>query len=171
MDLQKTIDLIANALKEIEELIYQDDEAVVLPNFPRTIQLDGWTCGARSVYSILRYFGKRCTVKSVERELRTDWEGTDVADIKKVFQNHHLKPVEKKNCHISDLRKAIDDGKPVLISTHDSWHYAVAYGYSNTYIFVMNPAIIGSCGNLWCRVLKKKFLAEFDGWGIAVSDG
>ena len=93
---------------------------MILPNFPRFLQLDGWTCGARSVYTILRYFGKRCNVKSVERELRTNWEGTDIADIKRVLGKHGLKYLEKRSCRLQDLTKAIDDGCPVLISTHDS---------------------------------------------------
>jgi ABC-type bacteriocin/lantibiotic exporter with double-glycine peptidase domain len=170
LDPQKTVDLLVNVLKNIEELTAQDDTAVILPGFPRCLQLDAWTCGARSVYSILRYFGKRRTVKSVERELRTDFSGTDVSDIKKVLTKHGLKSQEKNRCQMSDLTRAIDDGNPVLISTHDSWHYSVVYGYSRGGIFVTNPAIIGSCGNLWCRVLKKDFAASWDHWGIIVSD-
>jgi predicted double-glycine peptidase len=170
LDPQKTVDLMVNILKNIEEIIYQDDKAVVLPNFARTIQLDGWTCGARSVYTILRFMGKHCTVKSVERELRTDWSGTDSSDIVRVLHKHHLKLVVKKNCRLSDLRKAIDDGNPVLISTHGSAHYSVVFGYSRSQVFVMNPAVIGECGNLWCRVPKKEFNSTWDHWGIIVSD-
>ena len=65
-----------------------------------------------------------------------------------------------------DLTLAIDDGSPILISTHDSWHYSVVFGYSSTHVFVMNPAVIGECGSLWCRLPKKEFLAEWDSWGI-----
>ncbi len=169
LDPQRTVDLLVNILKNIEEVVYQNDKAVVLSNFPRTIQLDGWTCGARSVYSILRYFGKRCTVQSVEKDLRTDLSGTDVGDIKKVLQKHHLKPVEKKKCRLSDLRKAIDDGNPVLISLDDFSHYSVCFGYSNSHVFVMNPAVLGASGNIWCRVLNREFTDSFDHWGIIVS--
>ena len=169
-DLQKTVDLIANAPKKIEERVFRCDKAVILPNLPRCLQMDAWTCGARSVYSILRYFGRRCTPKLVERELRTNWEGTDVTDIKRVLAKHGLKYHEMKHCRMSDLKRAIDDGSPILISTHESWHYSVVFGYSDSSVFVMNPAIIGSCGNLWCRVPKKDFLASWDRWAIVVSD-
>jgi ABC-type bacteriocin/lantibiotic exporter with double-glycine peptidase domain len=170
LDPQRTVDLLVNILKNIEEVIYQDNKSVVLPNFPRTLQLDGWTCGARSVYSILRFMGKRCIVKSVERELKCDWSGTDVSDIKRVLAKHGLKYQEKKRCRISDLTNAIDGGFPILISTHDSWHYSAVFGYSRSHIFVMNPAVIGECGSLWCRLPRKQFSAVWDKWGIVVSN-
>jgi ABC-type bacteriocin/lantibiotic exporter with double-glycine peptidase domain len=170
LDPQKTVDLLANTLKNIEEIAYQDGKAVVLPNFPRCLQLDAWTCGARSVYSILRYFGKRCTVKSVERELKTDWEGTHVADIKGVLAKHGLKCEEKKHCRMTDLARAIDDGSPVIVSSHGSAHYLIVFGYSDTSVWIMNPAIIGECGTLRCRVSKREFLSTWDRWGIVVSD-
>jgi ABC-type bacteriocin/lantibiotic exporter with double-glycine peptidase domain len=170
LDPQKTVDLVASALKDIKELIHQDEKAVVLPNFPRCLQLDAWTCGARSVFSILRFMGRHCTVNSVEWELRTDFSGTDVTDMKRVLAKHGLKFIEKKRCRMTDLSRAIDDESPVLISTHDSWHYSVVFGYSKGHIFVMNPAIIGECGSLWCRVPKKEFSRVFDRWGLIVSD-
>ncbi len=170
LDPQRTVDLLVNILKNIEEVIYQNDKPVVLPNFPRTLQLDGWTCGARSVYSVLRYFGKRCTVKSVENDLRTDFSGTDVSDIIRVFQKHHLKASERKHCRLYDLRNAIDDGNPVLVSVDDGSHYSVVFGYSKSCFYVMNPAIIGSSGSLICRIVKRDFSDSFDHWGIIVSD-
>jgi ABC-type bacteriocin/lantibiotic exporter with double-glycine peptidase domain len=169
LDPQRTVDLLANALKDLEEAMHQGDKAVVLPNFPRCIQLDGWTCGARSVYVILRYYGKRCTVKSVEKALRTDWEGTDVDDIKKVLTKHGLVCQEKVRGRLCDLTNAIDNGCPVLISTHRSWHYQVIYGYSRNHIYVANSAILGDCGSVWCRAPRKQFIAEWDRWGIVVS--
>jgi ABC-type bacteriocin/lantibiotic exporter with double-glycine peptidase domain len=170
IDLQKTADLLANTLKNIEELIYQGDKSVVLPNFPRTIQLSGWTCGARCVYSILRSKGRRCTVESVERELRTDWEGTDVTDVRKVFLKHRLKFIEKKHCRLPDVRKAIDDGNPVLISVNQGSHYSVVFGYSNAHIYVMNPAVFGGSGSIFCRVPRKDFADFWDHWCIIVCD-
>jgi ABC-type bacteriocin/lantibiotic exporter with double-glycine peptidase domain len=118
---------------------------------------------------ILRYYGKRCTVKSVEKALRTDFEGTGVDDIKKVLAKHGLVCQEKKQCRVSNLIDAVDDGSPILISTHRSWHYEVVYGYSKSHIFVANSAILGDCGSLWCRIPRKTFNRAFDCWGIIVS--
>ena len=52
-----------------------------------------------------------------------------------------------------DLKSAIDEGHPVLISTHKWFHYSVVYGYSDSHYFVMNPSL-GDMGSLLCAVTR-----------------
>jgi len=73
---QEVIDTLASVAARLEESAYVN--AVILPNFPRSIQLDYYSCGAKSVYSILKYFGKIVSPELVERQLKTDWEGTSM---------------------------------------------------------------------------------------------
>jgi predicted double-glycine peptidase len=158
--LQDFVDTLATAATRLEESAHPN--AVSLPNFPRSIQLDGYSCGAKSVYTILKYFGKNASPKLVECQLKTNWEGTGISDIKRVLKRHGL-----KYRTISNLKNAIDDGCPVLISTHRHWHYSVVYGYSSSQYFVMNPSL-GEMGSLSCAVRNKKFKQMGDGWALMV---
>jgi predicted double-glycine peptidase len=154
------VDTLATAAARLEESAYHN--AVILPDFPRSIQLDGYSCGAKSVYTILRYYDKRCTPLSVEKELHTSWEGTAISDIKRALKKHGLKYRK-----IRSLKSSIDHGCPVLVSTHKHWHYSVVYGYCNSQFFVMNPSL-GQMGCLSCAVKKKKFMRVWDGWALKV---
>jgi predicted double-glycine peptidase len=83
------VDLLATVAARIEESAYHN--GVILSNFLRSIRLDGYSCGAKSFYTILKYFGKRRTPLSVERELHTTVERTSIRDIKRVLKRHGLK--------------------------------------------------------------------------------
>jgi hypothetical protein len=104
----RLVDLLATTAARIEEAAYPN--AVILPNFPRSIQLDYHTCGSKSVYVILRYYNKRCTPNSVERGLMTVEDGTSVADIKRVLKERKLSFRELHSEGIVDLKKAIGSG-------------------------------------------------------------
>jgi len=156
----RIVDTLVTAAARLEESAYPN--AVILPNFPRSIQLDKYSCGSKSVFTILRYYNKRCTPISVERELHTTYEGTAIPDIKRVLKRHGLKYRKIRN-----LKAAIDHGYPVLVSTYEQWHYSVVYGYWKTHYFIMNPSL-GQMGSLFCAVTKKKFKQIADGWAIEV---
>ncbi|HTY11737.1 MAG TPA: cysteine peptidase family C39 domain-containing protein [Bacteroidota bacterium] len=160
MQLQTAVDFVATAAARLEESAYPN--AIILPNFPCSIQLDYYSCGAKSAYTIPKYFGKRCTPLSVELELRTAYEGTSISDIKRVLKRHGLKYRK-----IRDLRRAIDDGHPALLSLYEHWHYPVCYGQSDSHYFVMKPSL-GDMGSLSRAVRKKKLKRVWDGWGLEV---
>jgi ABC-type bacteriocin/lantibiotic exporter with double-glycine peptidase domain len=167
---QNIIDAIATTVARIETFTYPN--AVTLPNFPRSIQLDEYSCGAKSVYCILQYYRKLCTPGSVERLLQTDSDGTDVSDIKRVLKRHGLKCRTLRKPGLRDLRAAIDNDCPIFVSLYDGEHYAVVYGYSSGHIFVMNPSLDFTeegVGSLRCAVGKDQFRRMWDKWGIVVS--
>jgi ABC-type bacteriocin/lantibiotic exporter with double-glycine peptidase domain len=154
------IDMLFTSLARIEEQLYPN--AVILPYFPRSIQLDYYSCGAKSTYMILKYFGKRCTYDSVEKQLGTDDNGTSPSDIKRVLRKNGLATHVNTKMGLRDLKKAINEGSPVLVSLYDGWHYSVVYGYSDKLVFVMNPR------SLKCAVSLSEWRRIFDRWGIIV---
>jgi hypothetical protein len=157
--MQNTVDKIFTALARAEELLHPD--TTLLQNFPRSIQLDGFSCGEKCTYCILKYFGIETSHQRLQELLHTDESGTSRSDIKRVLKQFGLRyRVVRK---VSDLRKV-----PVLVSTYDSWHYCVVYGVSRTNYLVMNPSL-GSMGSLSVAVSKDRFLRQFDGWGLVVS--
>lgn len=166
MNKQSVIDALFTSLARSEELLHPT--ATVLPDFPRSIQLDFYSCGAKSTYMILKYFGKNCTHESVERQLGTTSDGTSPSDIKRVLKKYGLKVQVNAKMTFRDIRKAINNGSPVLVSVNDGWHYSVVYGYSDTHIFVMNPSL-GEMGSMKVAVSKSDWRDVFDSWGIVVS--
>jgi len=166
MNTQLVVDRIMTSLARMEEHVHTD--ATILPNFPRSIQLDYYSCGAKSAYMVLKYFGKRCTHKSVERRLGTTIEGTSRADIVRVLRKNRLKVQVNTDISINDLKKAINAGSPVLVSLYDNWHYSVVYGISDTHVFVMNPSL-GEMGSIKVAVNKSEWRKIFDLWGLIIS--
>lgn len=106
--------------------------------------------------------------KDSRKGLYTTYEGTARADIRRVLKKHGLRYRIIKSGTLKDLKAAIDDGSPVLISTHGQWHYSVVYGYSVRHIWTMNPSL-GSMGALRCAVSKKQIKETWDRWGLIVS--
>jgi ABC-type bacteriocin/lantibiotic exporter with double-glycine peptidase domain len=169
--IQNIIDTLATAAARLETLAYPD--AVILPNFRRSIQIDYYSCGAKSVYCILQYFGKRCSTKSIEQQLHTDEDGTDVSNIKRVFRRYHLNCRTLRKPGLRNLKASINDDCPVLVSLYDSEHYAVVYGYSSTHIWIMNSSVDiteDGVGNLRCAVRKDRFKRIWDNrWGLEIA--
>jgi len=165
MTTQSVVDTIFTAMARTEERLHP--YAVVLPNFPRSIQLDGYTCGAKSTYMVLRYFGKRCTPSFVEAELGTTYAGTPRAAIKRVLRTHGLRIHVNTNMSLRDLKSAINAGCPVIVRLYEGWHYSVIYGYSDRHIFVMNPSL-GEMGSVCCAVGLDEWHQIFDRWGVVV---
>ncbi len=166
MNTQQIVDTIFTRLARIEEQFHPS--AILLPNFPRSIQLDYYSCGAKSTYMVLKHFGKPCTHESVERQLGTTTEGTSPADIKRILKKFGLNVRVNSDMGIHDLKKAIIAGSPVLVSIHDGWHYSVVYGISSSHIFVMNPSL-GEMGSIKVAVSKSEWREIFDRWGVVVS--
>ena len=169
MNRQHIVDALFTSLARIEEQVHP--HATLLPEFPRSIQLNSYSCGAKSAYTILKYFGKKCTLQSVEKALRTDEDGTAVSDIKRVFKQFGLQCRTMRKPTIKDLKAAIDAGCPVLISLYEGEHYAVIYGCSRTHAFVMNPSLDATedgVGSVSVAVPLGEFRKMWDGWGIVV---
>jgi hypothetical protein len=168
---QNIIDTLATSAARLETLVYPG--AIILPNFPRSIQIDYYSCGAKSVYCILRYYDRQCTPGSVEKELHTDEDGTDVSDIKRVFRRYHLNCRTLRKPGLRELKTSINDGYPVLVSLYDSEHYAVVYGYSSTHIWLMNSSVDiaeDGVGSLGCAVRKVRFRNAWDRWAVVISE-
>jgi len=118
--LQQVVDFLTSLGAEAEALIHPD--AVTLPDFPRSIQLDNYSCGAKAVFCILQFYNKQCAPESVEEQLHTDADGTAVIDIKRVLNRYGLVCRTLRNPGLRDLKAAIDGDCPVLISLYDGSH-------------------------------------------------
>jgi hypothetical protein len=77
-----------------------------------------------------------------------------------------------RNPGLRELKAAIDNDCPVLVSLYDGSHYSVIYGYSDSHLFVSNPSlnILTGYGSMRCVITKSEFRGDWDRWGIVVTD-
>jgi ABC-type bacteriocin/lantibiotic exporter with double-glycine peptidase domain len=149
MIIKNIIDFAYNFIKDIEEVLSAD--SVVL-KLRRSIQLDSYSCGAQCTYMILDYYGIDVSFNTLVAELKTNSkDGTDTKPILKYLKKNDLEVVINRKTSLSDIKTAIDNGNPLLVSIDKGDHWIVIYGYSNEGIFVLDPS-------------KKRLLNH---WGIA----
>lgn len=160
--LKHGLDTIATFGAKIEPMIVQ--RCVSLPNFPRHIQLDGYSCGAQCALAILKYYGKTGSIDHVMRELGTTIEGTDQHQLRALFKKRGL--IARRICapNIVKIKNELINGYPILVSMNRD-HWAVVYGYAPGYVFVADPALNR---RLLCRHSTKAFLKRWDKWAMAV---
>lgn len=166
--LKKSVDYFVERAHELEGRFYPS--RVELQGFPTSIQLDAYSCGPQCTYAILQYFKKRCAEEEVEEALETESDGTDPWAIRRVLREYKLKYESLTPISMKSLERAIDRGRPVLISIDDDDHYSVVKGYSDTAISWMNPSlnVLGN-GSLWSWISREDFMERWDKWGLVIS--
>jgi len=122
-------DALARHTQHAEHVVRGRDNDVVLDGFERVVQLDDFSCGAQSAFMILRYFGKARSIERTIKLLGTDADGTGIQAMTRLFRARGLTPKPMKDGKKRDIRRAIDDGRPVLVLLDDEEHWACVYGY------------------------------------------
>jgi len=161
--LKELLDLVANSFKRAEEASARN--AVFLEGFERSVQIDGYSCGAQCAFSILKFYRKARSVDNVTREAGTTSKGTDPEDLRELFLRRGLAPHRINRPTVSKIKREIREGFPVLVSVDDDEHWAVVYGYARQGLFVCDPSI----RRAWrCRCSTQEFLRRWDKWAMAV---
>ncbi|MCP4446084.1 MAG: hypothetical protein GY811_12165 [Myxococcales bacterium] len=143
-----------------------DDDAVSL-DMPMCKQLDGHSCGLEVVRCVLQYFGHRPSRAKLRNMLGTSpRHGTSEDAIQEVLEDFGLGSRVIADGKLSDLRRCIRDGEPVIVTVDEGEHWLVVTGYSTGCISVMDP-------RPWVLVSQmdsEEFELNWcEGWGIAVS--
>jgi len=137
--------------------------------FPDVRQSTEFSCGAAAVQSVLRYYGIDYREGSLIKKLKTDDEGTLIANIIQFLEDKGLQASEYHGMSIDDLKKSIDDGNPVIIAvqawgdeedydkSEENGHYVVAIGYEKDKIIFDDPSILSNRGYLTINDLKKRW--------------
>ncbi len=162
MWLKLVVDRIASVAQWLEERLARD---AVLLDVERSIQTDGYSCGAQSAFVILRHFSRARSIAAVTRAAKTDEDGTSTRALLALFRKRGLKPVINARATVRDLRRAIDGGAPALVSMDDECHWAVVYGHSCGRVFVADPSIRKT---LRVGLSVEAFRARWDRWAMIV---
>jgi len=168
--LQQVVDYFAFISAKAEEALFPG--AVILDGFERSIQLDGWNCGAHCAFMILKFYGKARSLKNVLQETGTNEDGTDEEMLKRLFRKRGLSVYEFEQRSLAKLERAIDRGSPILthISTPKVNHWVVVYGYGDGHIWVADPSlnVLEHPQHVWCRQTRSSFRKKWKGYGIVV---
>jgi len=161
MAVKVIVDTVAGWIQALDEALARD---AVLLDVRRSIQLDGYSCGAQSGFMILRHFGKARSVTAVAKALRTDEDGTGTSELRDLFRRRGLKPVIKARATLADLRRGVDAGAPSLVSLGDGAHWGVVFGHAPGTIFLADP----SMKIIRVRFSTDAFLRRWDRWAMIV---
>ena len=161
--LKALVDTLVNVANGLEETLA--DDANVLEGFERSVQLDGYSCGAQSAFMILSYYGKARSIDAVERALGTDEDGTSTGQILTLLRQRKLRPRVVAQAGMKHLTAAIRGGSPVLVSLDDEGHWGVVYGFARSHVYLADPSLGGS---LTCRVPRADFHERWDRWAMIV---
>ncbi len=117
------------------------------------------------MYVILRYHGKHLPLSEVMHKLRTDPEGTSTNAMRRILHKERLTIKILADAQLQDLRRAINQGHPVIVSTEEGGHWSVVYGYSTGHIFVSDSSLRTG---LRCRMPVARFRKQWDRWMMLV---
>ena len=130
----------------------------------RSFQLDNYSCGARSVYMITRFFGIDHSYAAVKAGVGCTTEGTNVRPMIDFFREVGLRVRPMPDMGLRDMRKVFEQGGLVLAHV-DGDHFIVVNGLSNKTVYLADPSPVRTFGR---SIPKKKFQKRWGYWGIAV---
>lgn len=125
---------------------------------PITRQATDYTCGASALQSVMRYYGDEYMETELANILKSDPnEGTTYNNIVNYSRSEGYKVNVYKNMKFADLKKLINNKKPVIVLLQawsdtpqdytkdwEDGHYAVAIGYDEKNVYFMDPSTLGN---------------------------
>ena len=118
--------------------------------FPRSLQRDCYSCGARSCYMVSEFFGLDLPYSKVKRLVETDHDGTRVKPMIRFFRSRGLKVAERRTTKMRDLEHALEHGGVVLVHV-DGDHFAVVHAMSAKWVWLADPSIFRQLGRRICN--------------------
>lgn len=134
--------------------------------FPRSLQRDEYSCGARSAYMILKHFEIPVTYPELKKKLGTNADdGTASTSLRDTLRAYGLRvpvPVARTK---KDLRHCLKNGGVALASV-DGDHYAVIHAMKKDgSVYIADPSLVRSFRR---KHSPKKFSERWDAWAIVV---
>lgn len=111
-------------------------------DFPRVIQLTGYTCGSCSTYAITSFFGVDVSYRDVRRAVKTTKEGTEEGAIVRFLRSCRLRVAPRDRLTWAGLLEALTKNNVVLVGL-DGDHYGVVHAYDpiSDEILLADPSI------------------------------
>jgi len=125
---------------------------------PMTRQATNYTCGVAALQSVLMFYGDEFLESDLAKLLKANpQEGTAYAEMKRFSESKGYNVQVYKDMKVSDLKRLLDAGKPVICliqawperkvnykTDWDDGHYVVAIGYDDGNVYFMDPSTLGN---------------------------
>lgn len=144
-------------------------------DFPTSRQHNENSCGCAAVQSMLMYYGIDESLDDLEKELKTDENGTSYRNMVKSFRKRKLK-VEYGTMNKTQLKEYIsskipviiliqayknNENKPYTLTSYRDGHYVTVIGYSTRRFILEDPSLNNELG----YILNKELDVRWHGWG------
>ena len=160
--LKSLINQFYNFIKIIEEKLYSP--ADIIPGMKRSIQFDRYSCAAHSVNVVINRFNYHQEFQTILNQLETDQDGTDTPEILRYLVSAGFKVSVNTNADLYDIRNAIINGYPVIITINEWEHWVTIYGISKSRVFMLDS----NFKKLLSSVSVRKFEELWDDNWIAI---
>lgn len=134
-------------------------------DFPRSIQWDRYSCGARCAYMITKYFNLGIPYQEVKEGVGTDIDGTYMESITEYLRSRELKIKYKAEMTLRTLSTALKQGAIVLVEL-DTDHLGIVHGIDGDKIYLADPSMIRLFGR---TIDKEEFLERWGNCGLMIS--
>lgn len=125
---------------------------------PMTRQATNYTCGVAALQSVLMFYGDEFLESDLAKLLKANpQEGTAYAEMKRFSESKGYNVQVYKDMKVTDLKKLLDAGKPVICliqawperkvnykTDWDDGHYVVTIGYDDGNVYFMDPSTLGN---------------------------
>ena len=142
-----------------------EDEVIGTPDFPRHLQWNGYSCGARCVRMLTSYYGIDVSYDHIVNGIGMTEDGSSATPIVKYLRSCGLSAGYHRNMNMEQLEAALRR-KAVVIVDMDNAHWCVVHAMNHTWAWVANPSV----AQLGRQVHLEVFGDHWTGLGIIVSD-
>ena len=141
------------------------DEVVGTLDFPRHIQWDGYSCGARCTSAIAEHYGLDVSYDDIKTEVNLDEDGTAMTPIMKFFRRRGLSAGRHRKMSWKQFVSALQREAVVLVDL-DGTHWSVAYAASSSHVWVSNPVL----RQFQRKITRACFNKRWTRLGVVISD-
>lgn len=143
---EEVYSILKGAVIEAVDYWTEDDSAAkntsvgVHPKkFYRSVQQDGFSCGAHSVYMILRHFGRDVSYKDTVKRLGTNHDGTNVIPIITTLRYFDLRVGYYPRLRYRRLQRLLSLDAICVVHL-DRSHFGVVHGTTAQRVFLADPS-------------------------------
>lgn len=145
--IQNLVNKVARVFQCYEQSKYP--YSVILDMY-RVIQLDRYSCGIQSAFVILKYYGMVNSINDLNYDVKALQKvGIDTDPLLNILKSFGAKIYVNENAELDDIKSAIIERKPILISVDEGEHWVVIYGFSEDRIFVLDSSLHSSIRCTW----------------------
>ena len=152
-----------------------DSATLILYGVPLVRQSTDYSCGDASLQSVFGYYGQDLREEQIIEGTHTNHNvGAQEGDLVKFANKNGLTAVYKSGLDLSDLQTSITAKHPVIVQIQawpdepisdysNVWtegHYVVVIGLDESYVYLMDPSILGGHG----YIPTEEFLKRWHGY-------